>query len=88
MAKSTEKGSKARAASVKQQVKPQPEPRRKEMKTKPPKKQVHRAAMKAVKPKQSKKSASSSSTRQESTAACVNRQIFQLSRGYAVVSGR
>ena len=70
------------------QVKLEPEPRRKEMKTKPPKKQVHRAAMKAVKPKQSKKSASSSSTRQESTAACVNRQIFQLSRGYAVVSGR
>ena len=69
------------------QVKLEPEPRRKEMKTKPPKKkQVHRAAMKAVKPKQ--KSASSSSTRQESTAACVNRQIFQLSRGYAVVSGR
>ena len=67
----------------------QPEPRRKEMKTKPPKKQVHRAAMKAVKPKQSKKSASSSSTRQDkATAACVNRQIFQLSRGDAVVSGR
>ena len=76
------------------QVKPQPKPRRstlktvmKEMKAQPPKKQGHGGAMKTAKPKPSK-IASSSSTRQDNaTAACVNRQIFQLSRGYAVVSG-
>ena len=96
MAKSTEKGPKARAASVKQQEKPpQPEPRRgamkevmKEMKA-APMKQAPRGAMKEAGLKQSKDATSASSSRRDSAAAAyVSRQISQLNRGYAVVSGR
>ena len=102
MAKSTEKGSKARGASVKQD-KPQPEPRRgamkgvmKEVKAAPmkemkaaPMKQAPRGAMKEAGLKQSKDAKAASSSRRDSAAAAyVSRQISQLSRGYAVVSGR
>ena len=95
MAKSTEKGSKARAASVKQQEMAQPEPRRgamkevmKEMKA-APMKQAPRGAMKEAGLKQSKDAKAASSSRRDSAAAAyVSRQIYQLSRGYAVVSGR
>ena len=94
MAKSTEKGSKARAASVKQQDKPQPEPRRgamkgvmKEVKAAPmkemkaaPMKQAPRGAMKEAALKQSKDASK--------VAAYVNKQISQLRSGSAVVSGR
>ena len=99
MAKTSEKGSKVRAASVKQQDKPQPEPRRgamkgvmkevkaapmKEMKAAPMKQGAMKEAM-----KQSKGAKAASSSRRESaTAAYVSRQISQPSRGYAVVSGR
>ena len=98
MAKTSEKGSKARAASVKQQEMAQPEPRRgamkevmkemKEMKA-APMKQAPRGAMKEAGLKQSKDAKAASSSRRDSAAAAyVSRQIYQLSRGYAVVSGR
>ena len=94
MAKSTEKGPKARAASVKQE-KPQPEPRRGAMKEvmkekkAAPMKQAPRGAMKEAGLKQSKDAKAASSSRRDSAAAAyVSRQIYQLSRGYAVVSGR
>ena len=86
MAKTTEKGSKARAQE-KPQEKPQPKPHRgamkevmKEMKAAPMKKQAPRGAMKEAALKQSKDASK--------VAAYVNKQISQLSRGNAVVSGR
>ena len=101
MAKSTE--TKARAASVKQQEKPQPEARRgamkevmkevmKEMKA-APMEQAPRGAMKEAGQSKHAKVASSSTrsvqdSRRDRSAAYVSRQISQLSRGYAVVSGR
>ena len=95
MAKSTEKGSKARAASVKQQEIAQPEPRRGAMKAvmkekrAAPMKQAPRGAMKEAGLKQSKDAKAASSSRRDSAvAAYVSRQISQLSRGCAVVSGR
>ena len=95
MAKTSEKGSKARAASVKQE-KPQAEPRRgamkevmKEVMKAAPMKQAPRGAMKEAGLKQSKDATSASSSHRDSAAAAyVNRQISQLNRGYAVVSGR
>ena len=94
MAKTTEKGSKARAASVKQQEMAQPEPRRGAMrevmkeKKAAPMKQAPRGAMKEAMKQSKDAKAASSSRRDSATAAYVNRQIYQLSRGYAVVSGR
>ena len=95
MAKTTEKGSKARAASVKQQERPQPEARRGAMKEvmKDVRKEMKAAPMKEAGQSKDAKVASSSTrsvqdSRRGRSAAYVSRQISQLSRGYAVVPGR
>ena len=101
MAKTTE--TKARAASVKQQPEPRRgamkevmKEVKKEMKAmKKVMKQAPRAAMKEAGQSKDAKVASSSTrsvvsqlSRDRAAAAYVSKQISQLSRGYAVVSGR